>query len=347
MSELKSAFKADPLNWLLNEENPSVRYFTLKNILDKTDDDKEVQTIKRKIVQTGIVPDILQRQKDMEYIQAYPRFYTYKYKGLVWSLIVLAELGAEVTPQIKEQCEYLLENSQDRQDGGFSQNTAARTGGGRITEVIPCLTGNMVWSLIHFGYLDDPRLQKAIGWITRFMRFNDGVADEPQVPPYDHYEMCWGKHTCLMGVVKALKGLSAVPIERRTKEINDTIQKASEFILIHYIYKRSHNLNRKSKPGWLKFGFPLMYQTDVLEILDILTGLGIKDSRMDDAINIVITKQDDTGRWKAENTYNSDRLLIPIGQKDEQSKWITLRAMSVLKRYGQMRLSGGMRFDSN
>lgn len=338
MEDWITLLKEDPTNWLLEENNPSVRYFTLKDILDRADDDNEVKFAKRELMQTGIVPNMLQRQREIQYLQAYPRFYTYKYKGLVWSLITLAELGAEATPQIKEQCEYLLENSQVRQDGGFSQNTAVKTGGGRITEVIPCLTGNMVWSLIHFGYLDDPRLQKAIEWITRFMRFNDGVADDPQVPPYDHYEMCWGNHTCHMGVVKTLKGLSAVPIERRTKEINDTILKATEFVLIHQIYKRSHNLNRKSKPGWLKFGFPLMYQTDVLEILDVLTGLGIKDNRMDDAINIVIAKQDDMGRWKAENTYNSERLLIPIDQKDEQSKWITLRAMRILKKYNHTRV---------
>jgi hypothetical protein len=347
MSNWKATLKANPTDWLLEEENPSVRYFTLKNILDRPDDDKAVQAAKQKIMQTGFVPDILRRQRETAYIQAYPRFYTYKYKGLVWSLITLAELGAEVTPQIKEQCKYIFENSQERQNGGFSQNTAARTGGGRITEVIPCLTGNMVWSLIHFGYLDDPRLQKGIDWITRFMRFNDGTEDDPQVPPYNRYEMCWGAHTCLMGVVKALKALSAVPVEKRTKEINDTIQRATEFILIHHIYKRSHSLNRTSKPGWLKFGFPLMYQTDALEILDILTEMGIKDSRMDDTINIVIAKQDDKGRWKAENTYNSDRLLIPIGQKDEQSKWITLRAMRILKRFNHTRVSGGMHIESD
>ncbi len=333
MDNWKTLLKADPTNWLLEENNPSVRYFTLKNILDRSDDDEEVRFAKSEIMQTGIVPDILQKQREPEYLQAYSRFYTYKYKGLVWSLITLAELGAEATPQIKEQCEYLLENSQERQDGGFSQNTAVRTGGGRITEVIPCLTGNMVWSLIRFGYLDDPRLQKALEWINRFIRFNDGVANDPQVPPYDHNEMCWGSHTCHMGVVKILKGLSSIPLERRTKEINDTIQKATEFILIHHIYKRSHNLNRKSKPGWLKFGFPLMYQTDILEILDILTELGIKDSRMDDAIDIVVAKQDDMGRWKTENTYNSDRLLIPMGQINDQNKWITLRAIRIMKRY--------------
>ncbi len=333
MSDWRATLKAAPTLWLLEEENPSVRYFTLKDILDRPEDDRSVQTARQKIMQSGIVPDMLQKQREIDYLQTYPRFYTYKYKGLVWSLIVLAELGAELNPQIQEQCEYMLSNSQEQQDGGFSQNTAVRAGGGRITEVIPCLTGNMVWSLLRFGYLKDPRLQKGIDWITRFMRFNDGVEDGPPVPPYDRYETCWGAHTCHMGVVKVLKALSAVPMGSRTKEINDTIQQAAEFLLIHHIYKRSHNLNRKSKPGWLKFGFPLMYQTDVLEILDILTELGVKDSRMDEAINIVIAKQDETGRWKLENTYGSDRLLIPIGQKDEQSKWLTLRAMRVLKRY--------------
>lgn len=76
-----------------------------------------------------------------------------------------------------------------------------------------------------------------------------------------------------------------------------------------------------------------MYQTDVLEILDILTGLGIVDSRMNESINVIRAKQDDMGRWIAENTYNSDRLLIPIEQQGEKSKWLTLRAMRVLKRY--------------
>ncbi len=333
MRDWISILKADPINWLLEEENPSVRYFTLKDILDKPEHDQGVQEAKHKIMQAGIVPDILRQQQEPAYLQAYPRFYTYKYKGLVWTLIMLAELGADANSQIIEQCEYLLDNSQETGDGGFAMNMAAKKGGGRITEVIPCLTGNMVWSLIHFGYLDDPRLQKAIRWTTRFMRFNDGVENDPQLPPYDRYEICWGRHTCLMGIVKALKGLSAIPRERRTSEINDTISKAVEFLLIHHIYKRSHDLSKTSKPGWLKFGFPLMYQTDVLEILDILSELGIRDERMNEALDLVLSKQDGLGRWGIENTYNSDRLLIPTGQKGEQGKWLTLRAIRVLKRY--------------
>ncbi len=266
MLDWKSMLKADPTYWLLEKENPSVRYFTLRDILDKPEHNLEVQQAKRKIMQYGIVPDILRKQQEPMYLKTYPKFYTDKYKGLVWQLIVLAEMGAKTNSQIIEQCEYLLNNSQETEDGGFAMNIAVKKGGGRITEVIPCLTGNMVWSLIHFGYLDDPRLQRAIHWITHFMRLNDGVENNPQIPPYDRYEICWGKHTCFMGVVKVLKGLSAIPQEKRTNEVNDTINRVVEFLLIHHIFKRSHNLSKTSKPGWLKFSFPLMYQTDVLEI---------------------------------------------------------------------------------
>jgi hypothetical protein len=275
------------------------------------------------------------KQQEPEYFRTFPRFYTDKYKGLVWTLIVLAESGTEITAHIREQCEYIMDHSQETRDGGFSQNIAIKTGGGRISEVIPCLTGNMVWSLIRLGYLDDSRVQRGIEWLTRFMRFNDGIELDPQISPYSRIDMCWGKHTCLMGVVKALKAFSAIPEDRRSKEVQETINKAKEFILIHHIYKRSHDLNRKSKPGWLKFGFPLMYQTDALEILDILCELGIRDSRMDEAIQFVVSKQDEMGRWKTENAYNSDRLLVPMEQMGEPSKWLALRALRVLKHYYQ------------
>ena len=46
-----------------------------------------------------------------------------------------------------------------------------------------------------------------------------------------------------------------------------------------------------------------MYQTDVLEILDILTTLGYKDERMQEAVDLVVSKQDDHGRWSLENTF--------------------------------------------
>lgn len=75
-----------------------------------------------------------------------------------------------------------------------------------------------------------------------------------------------------------------------------------------------------------------MYQTDVLEILGILTKLGYKDERMQEDVDLVISKQDKEGRWRLENTFNG-RFQTNIEQKGKPSKWITLKALMVLKKY--------------
>jgi hypothetical protein len=75
-----------------------------------------------------------------------------------------------------------------------------------------------------------------------------------------------------------------------------------------------------------------MYQTDILEILGILTSLGYRDSRMQDAMDILLNKQDATGRWIMENSYN-DRFPVAIEAKGNPSKWITLNALKTIKNY--------------
>jgi hypothetical protein len=135
-----------------------------------------------------------------------------------------------------------------------------------------------------------------------------------------------------MGAVKALKTLAEVPTDKRSEEVEATIRNGVEYMLRHRIYKRSHDLSRVSKPGWLRFGFPLMYQTDALEILGILTKLGYKDERMQETVDLVISKQDTQGRWKLESTFNG-RFQVDIERKGELSKWITLNALKALKRF--------------
>ncbi|MHA2322981.1 MAG: nitrogen fixation protein NifH, partial [Candidatus Thorarchaeota archaeon] len=70
---------------------------------------------------------------------------------------------------------------------------------------------------------------------------------------------------------------------------------------------------------------------DVLEVLDILTELGVKDDRMHDSIDLVISSQQN-GRWLLKNTYNG-KMFCEIDEKNKPSKWITLRATRVLRRF--------------
>ena len=324
--------KADPTGWLLGEDNPSVRYFMLTDVLERNMSDLDVEESRKAIMQTGVVPKILGKQESGGYWGAAEDFYVPKYEGTVWQLMVLAELGANSEePRVRKACEFILDNSQDRLSGGFSY-VGASSGGGTHNGVLPCLTGNMVWSLIRLGYWDDARVQRGIEWITSYQRFDDGVAEAAKGWPYDKHESCWGTHSCHMGVVKALKALAEIPAHKRSEGVKCSIEKGAEYLLKHRVYKRSHDLTRVSKPVWLHFGFPVMWNTDVLEILGILTKLGIRDKRMQDAVDLVVSKQDEKGRWSMERSFNG-RFQVNIEQKGKPSKWVTLKALSVLKRF--------------
>jgi hypothetical protein len=334
VADWRDNLKADPTLWLLEEDNPSVRYLALTQLLGKPESNGEVKAAKSAIMQIGLVPKILAKQKPEGYWEAADSFYTTKYKGTVWQLIILAELCADPTDdRIRNACEFMLKNSQHLESGGFSMAHSAKLGGGRESGVIPCLSGNIVYSLIKLGYLADPRVQAGIQFINNYQRFDDADgAGAPKGWPYDKYVMCYGKHSCHMGAAKALKALAEIPPNKRDSKTEDTIKVGAEYFLKHHIYKQSHHLSKVSKPGWLRFGFPLMYQDDALEVLGILTKLGYRDERMQETVDLVLSKQDELGRWKLENTFNG-RFQTNIERKGEASKWITLNALRALKQY--------------
>jgi hypothetical protein len=333
MSDWKSIIKADPIPWLLEENNPSVRYFTLVDILGLPAGDRRVPAAKKAIMKTGIVPKILARQKKGGYWEKAENFYIRtKYRGTVWQLIILAELGADGRDaRVESACDFVLEFSQDRQSGGFSY-VGGPQGGGYHSGVIPCLTGNMVWSLIRLGRGDDPRVKRGVDWITTFARLDDGDGPVLKGWPYEKREPCWGRHTCHSGAAKILKALAAIPEEERSPEIRRTIDAGAEYFLKHHIYKRSHDFSRAVKPKWTKLGFPTMWDGDALEVFGILAGLGCRDPRMREAAKLILSKQDERGRWALENTYNG-HFQVNIERKGKPSKWVTLLALKALKVY--------------
>lgn len=323
--------ESNVLSWLLEVENPSVRCFTLKDILGRSESDPQVIESRRQIMLHGPVPRILEARSGPGFWGEADNFYTDKYTGTVWNLLLMAELGADGSdPRIQEAVEFLLSNSQEPVDGGFSYRRSAKLGGGLPSGVVPCLTGNMVYSLIRLGYLQDTRVQQSIRWITAYQRCDDGDSSAPKGGFYDRYEMCWGRHSCHMGVAKALKALAALPPDHRSEDVRLKIDELVEYFLRHHIHRKSHHLEEVARPGWLKPGFPLMYQTDIFELLDILTVLGVQDPRMDEALAVLRGKQRPDGTWKLENTFNG-KMLVEIEKKGAPSKWLTLRALRILK----------------
>ncbi len=73
-----------------------------------------------------------------------------------------------------------------------------------------------------------------------------------------------------------------------------------------------------------------MWNTDLVEILGILGKLGVRDERMDEAIEMVLSKQGENGRWKQENQF-SGRFIPTVGTTGRESKWVTLNAARALR----------------
>jgi len=322
------------LDWLLDPENPSARYLTLRDIVGASPSNPEVKRARAAIMTQGLVPKILAKQTAGGYWGRPEDFYIRtKYWGTVWTFILLAALEADGSdPHLGRACEFILRWSQDRKSGGFAyQGTAAN--GGRPSSVVPCLTGNMLWGLIRFGRLGDPRVRRGLDWVVRYLRFDDGDTCPPDEWPFNRFEMCWGRHSCLLGVVKPLKALLEIPESRRTPDVRRTIRRAREFLLLHRLYQRSHHPGRPVKPKWLKLAFPLMWDTDAAELLSLASAPGRRDLRLDDARWLVLSKRDDQGRWILEEPC-SGRTIVSLERRGRPSRFVTLRALAALKRSG-------------
>ncbi len=321
------------LEWLLRQDNPSVRYLTLTSLLDRPEDDTEARAARESVMKSGPVPGLLARQNPDGSWGDPDRFYRDKYSGTAWTLLILAEMVADPGhPGVRAACEFMLRHSRDPASGGFSMSRSARTGAGLPGGVIPCLTGNMVYSLVKLGYLRDERVQDAIAWIVKYQRADDGIPQAPLGGPYGRLEACFGRHSCHMGAAKALKALTAISPDARSSDVKRKISELAEYFLIHRLYRKSHDPDQVSRPGWLRLGFPLMYQTDILELLDLFAALCIRDGRLSDAYRALEARRTADGRWRMESSL-SGKMLLTIEEKGADSRWLTLKAMRVMRSF--------------
>ncbi|MHA1933964.1 MAG: hypothetical protein ACW97A_01665 [Candidatus Thorarchaeota archaeon] len=318
------------MTWLLEEENPSVRYWTLQQIEGKAIGSKAVKRAQKAIMDSNCVNAILSTQKAEGHWGDFDDLYLPKYKATTHNLLILAELGAQRTPSIERSMEHVF---LFQLDSGHFRTIRPKTDRGRASQVKDacCYDGNILYYMIHFGYLDDPRIQKLLqfqvdyhsddtgGWLCRAFPI-----DKSKVFPIN----------CFMGGVKLLRGLSKIPENKRSKDLKRIIEQEVEIILENKVFRylRNPDGSRKDKAGWKRFRFPMFYQSDALEVLDVLTTFGIRDERMNDAIDLVLASRGTDGKWIMKDSFN-EKMLCKIENKGEPSKWITLRALRVLKRY--------------
>ena len=145
-----------------------------------------------------------------------------------------------------------------------------------------------------------------------------------------------------MGVIKDLKAITGDTAGRTLRGPNQGSEEGAEYMLMHRLYKRSHDHSVIAKPRWTRLGFPLFWDTDALEMLEVLADLGCEDERMEDAIELVLSKRIPEGVWRNERSY-AGRMLTNIEKQGAPSRWVTLRSLAVLEEAGQARLTGASR----
>jgi hypothetical protein len=326
----QNPLNADPLPWLLepDSDNPGVRYFALRDLLGRPADDPDVIAAQADVMRTGPVPAILAAQADEGYWVKPGAGYGPKYQGTLWSLLFLAQLGADGRdPRVRKAVEYVFDHAMTKA-GAFSAN-------GAPSAAIHCLWGNVVRAMLDLGVWGDERLAGSIDWLSRSVTGDSYGAylksglQEPDFVCAANYGL-----PCGWGAVRVLWALDAVPPQGRTPVVSAAIQASIDFLLRYDVARADYPFQERISSSWFKFGYPLGYVTDVLLNLEALTEAGIVDDpRLADAVALLLGKQDATGRWKLEYSYHG-KLWQDVEQKGKPSKWVTLRALRVLTRQG-------------
>src|SRR5262249_54680012 len=112
--------REDPMPWLLGKETPAVRHLALRMLLDQPEDAREVGQARAAAMHTDPIAAILAAQQPEGFWVKPGPGYTPKYRGTVWQLIFLDQLGADgADARVQVACNYVLSHSQAR-TGGFA-----------------------------------------------------------------------------------------------------------------------------------------------------------------------------------------------------------------------------------
>lgn len=315
MEEWKRLLRDNPTAWLLEEDDPSVRNFTLVRLLDRREDDPDVRAAREAINHSHQVRAILDAQRPAGYWDRDKR----PYHGVSKHLIVLEHLGYQGHDErVDKAIEYLFANAQ-MDDGAFSSD---KFEGGR-SAVIPCFIANAVRLLHWFGYGEDPRTVKALDSLLRTQGDDGGWLCSERVKK---------THACFWATAKALRALEALPADQQTAQVTEAVQRAVSLLLDNGLY-RHHREFGKVSTSWFQFARPLFASTDVLEVLALVAPfVSPDDQRIQEGLNIVLEKQDERGRWPTEREIPLRKTFpIPFETVGPPSKRVTLDALNMLR----------------
>ncbi len=335
------------IQWLLENDNPPVRYLTLTKLLNQPETAPEVRQTKARFMEYNATQGILKHSK--EFWKDDDRAY-WKYTGKYWQLIFLGQFMADgKDPRIVEGVDDLLRKRKWVMKSGAQ-----------------CLTANLLTAFRRLGYGDHPVVVEETESLADRIVTDCGI----QCTAMDYSLLS----RCYMALPKLLLLFAEIPSQKRSAKINSAVEFLVRKLLENEIYvyvpsarkewqkildtapKRadlpkgqtvknwvskqkhafldSHALGaRIPKRGWVSFGFPLHYNSDILEAMYVLALLETTMTpKLEKPLKIIREKMTPEGTWVMENSLNG-KMWVDVEEKGKPSKWITYFALYVLRKY--------------
>ena len=316
------------IDWLLEKDQPSIRFLTLTGLLGLSEKDTEVKSAQEDITEIGWAKDMLDRQLPGGSWVHEKSLFLPTFHATFWMLLILSDLGlTREDPRIDRACQLWMARNSTK-DGGFSQT-------GKSTGHL-CITGNAARALVKFGYADHPKVKKAFEWL---------VKNQAELGGWSCWN--WGNppfHKRTLDSWEPLSAFAVYPRQKWTKGMKLACERGSEF----FLQRELHRQGARWEP-WYRFHYPVHYYYDLLVGLDFMTALGYsEDKRLSYAISLLKEKRRRDGRWNVDANRPEDSAALRAFRKShpnsnnltpfvleepgEPSKMVTLTAMRVLRR---------------
>jgi hypothetical protein len=190
-------------------------------------------------------------------------------------------------------------------------------------EVEPCINGRVVAVGAYFGENEQSVVDRLLG---------EQMADGGWNCEQEGGSTRGSFHTtiCVLeGLLeheRAMGGSRAVTAAR---------ERGQEYLLQRRLLRRLSS-GDVIDPAWTHFSFPTGYHYDILRGLEYLRSANESpDARIAEAIDLVASKRDAEGRWAREAVHPDVLDAEPGVAEGEPSRWITLRALRVLRWAGK------------
>ncbi|MCG8571032.1 MAG: hypothetical protein MJB14_12905 [Spirochaetes bacterium] len=310
-------FEEQVLNWLLEADQPSIRYRTLTELLDYPHDHPDVSECFQQLPESLPVQTIFSKMHPEGYwLQTNPRTKEVTGKGVKYGsfatthfcLAYLAELGLNRSHPLLDKAVQRYLNQQSP-DGDFWNHMS-------------CLYAYNIRNFIMLGYKEEPRVQKSIQLMIKTARADGGYLCDMHDGKYKTRQV----KSCIRGAGKALLAFAELPEYHNHPRCQKLIQYFLERDLIFDKKTKTKILNRDQRTT----SFPITWQASLPELLLGMSKLGYgQNKELSRAWELLETKKTAAGWYILDHTPSQSP--FKVGKKGEPNKWITFYVLLAKK----------------